>query len=231
MPIAGAQAATTDARRLEAGPLLTGAGAILLVISLFLEWYEPGLDAWTSFEVWDLVLAALVIAALVAVAGRMGFGRPRPNSWLLVPSAVASVVVVAAIVNHPPAAGGVGNDPMTGIWLALAGTALMLAGTVLTVARISVAVNVGDPPGPAAVRDRFGRSAGTAVDPDYPPPPRAGTGGTIPPPRAGTGDTIPPPRPGTGDTTPPPRAGLGGTTPPPRAGTGDTTPTEPTRRL
>ena len=178
MPIAGPQGertppaepplATADARSLELGLLLVGAGAVLLFISLFLEWYTPELDAWTSFEVWDLVLATVAIVALVAVAGRMGFGRSRPNSWLLGTAGIAFVVVVAAIVNHPPAAAGIDNDPRIGIWLALAGAALMLAGTVLAVARISVALNVGDAPA-TVPRGRFGRGAGTAADPEKPP--------------------------------------------------------------
>ncbi|HVL31672.1 MAG TPA: hypothetical protein VM299_05505 [Solirubrobacteraceae bacterium] len=152
------------ARGVEAGLLLIGAGAILLLISLFLEWYEPEIDAWTAFEVWDLVLAALAIAALVAIAGRMGVGRPRPSSWLLVPAFVAFVVVVSQLIDHPPAAGGPGTDPETGIWLALVGSALMLAGTLLSVARISVALNVGDGPGARGRADH--------------PPPRPPAGGT-----------------------------------------------------
>jgi hypothetical protein len=188
MPIAGPQGegrtppaepplAAPDARSLELGLLLAGAGAALLFISLFLEWYAPGLDAWTSFEVWDLVLATVAIVALVAVAGRLGFGRPRPNSWLLATSGTAFVVVVAAIVNHPPAAAGIDNDPRTGIWLALAGAALMLAGTVLAVARISVAVNIGDAPATVPLGSRFGRGTGPAADPDPPPPPTEPTSG------------------------------------------------------
>jgi hypothetical protein len=199
MPIAGPQGegpttpaeqplATGDVRSLELGLLLAGAGAVVLFISLFLEWYDPGLDAWTSFEVWDLVLATVAIVALVAVAGRLGFGRPRPNSWLLATSGIAFVVVVAAIVNHPPAAAGVENDPKTGIWLALAGAALMLAGTVLAVARISVAVNVGDAPVTAPVGGRFSRGAGAGTDPEHPPPPP-------PPPVGGPPPTEPTSRP------------------------------------
>ena len=32
-------------RRFELGPALVALGAMLLLISLFLEWHEPGLDA------------------------------------------------------------------------------------------------------------------------------------------------------------------------------------------
>jgi hypothetical protein len=137
------------ARSLEAGLLLVGAGAILLFVSLFLDWYHPGLDAWTVFEVWDLLLALLAVAALAAVAGRLGFGPQRPASWLIGPSAAAFAIVLFAIVNHPPAAAATGSDPASGLWLALAASVLMLAGMALSVARISVALNFGDPVAPA----------------------------------------------------------------------------------
>ena len=56
-------------RRIEAGPVLVGLGALILLISLFLDWYQPAVTAWEAFEVLDLLLAALAIAALVAAAG------------------------------------------------------------------------------------------------------------------------------------------------------------------
>ncbi|HEV2785985.1 MAG TPA: hypothetical protein VGV67_06330, partial [Solirubrobacteraceae bacterium] len=97
---------TTAARNLELGALLIGAGALLLFVSLFLDWYQPGIDAWSVFEAWDLVLALLAVAALVAVAGRMGFGPPRPASWRLGPALAALVIVVYAILDPPPATNG-----------------------------------------------------------------------------------------------------------------------------
>ncbi len=161
--------ATSYARNLEAGVLLIALGAILLLISLFLEWYEPGFEAWDAFEVSDLVLAALAIAALVAVAGRMGFGVARPNSWLLAPAVVSLVIVLAALIDHPPVADSPGNDPTTGIWLALVAVALMGLGAVLSVAQISVALNVAQP-GAAPESRRFGRSAPSPPTADTVPP-------------------------------------------------------------
>jgi peptidoglycan/LPS O-acetylase OafA/YrhL len=161
MSIPDPRPANPPARNLEAGLLLIAAGAILLFVSLFLDWFDPGLDAWTSFEVWDLVLAVLAVGALVAIAGRLGYGPPRPSSWLLVPSALAFVIVVFAIINHPPAASLAEQAPATGLWLALAATVLMVAGTVLSVARISVALNVAGPPA----------GAHTPPEPHAPPPP------------------------------------------------------------
>jgi len=119
-------------------------GAGLLLVSLFLDWYQPGRSAWEVFEVWDLVLAALSLVALVAAAGRLGLARRRPDSWLIIPSATAFVVVIASLLNHPPAA--IGFDPMVGIWLALAASILMLAGVAIAVARMSVAIKLEDPP-------------------------------------------------------------------------------------
>ena len=142
---------------------MAGLGALLLFVSLFLEWYAPDHNAWTIFETWDVVLAALCLAALAAVAARAGVGRPRPDSWLLAPAVAALVIVVVSLLDHPPAARGYANDPETGLWLALAGTVLMLLGALLSVTRISVAVNLGEP--------TVGMTAPTRADPE----PRAPT--------------------------------------------------------
>ncbi|HWI08359.1 MAG TPA: hypothetical protein VNT54_12700 [Solirubrobacteraceae bacterium] len=135
-----------DARRLDLGTLLVGAAALLLFVSLFLDWYQPGIDAWSVFEAWDLVLALLAVVALVAVASRLGFGPPRPPSWLLGPALAALVIVVYAILDPPPATNGLPDgDPATGLWLALVAAVLLTAGAVLSVARISVAITTAGP--------------------------------------------------------------------------------------
>jgi len=167
------------ARSVDPGHLLIALGAIMLLVSLFLEWYTPNAEAWDVFEVWDLVLAALAILALMTVAGRLGFGPPRPASWLIAASAAALVIVLYALIDPPPVVqGGEGfGDPSTGLWLALAGVILMVAGTVLSFARISVAFNAARP----GVGDHRG-GHGRHVDPDgsnpaVPQPPRAGEPG------------------------------------------------------
>jgi hypothetical protein len=149
---------TSAASRPEGGVALVAIGAVLLLVSLFLHWYQPGHSAWTVFEVWDLVLAALGVVALVAAGGRLGFGRLRPDSWLVAPSVAAFVIVVASLLNHPPAA--IGEDPMIGIWLALIATVLMVVGVALSVAGVSVAINIdglGAHPTPGATPDMSGR--------------------------------------------------------------------------
>lgn len=188
MPIPSRRTTAADIRSFEAGALLLGAGAILLLISLFLDWYQPGLEAWAIFEVLDLLLAALAVAALVAVAGRLGFGPPRPSSWPLAISAVAFVLVIATLIDPPPVANAVGGETETGIWLAFAGSALMGLGAVLSVARISIALNPVDPrgaPAPAEAPPRAdGPFAREPVDPAVAPDPVAP--GRRPPPTAPT---------------------------------------------
>ena len=125
------------------GPLLAIPGALLLLVSLFLDWYEPGLDAWKVFEVLDLVLAAIALACVLAAAERLGARLPggRAVSRALPALGILALVIVASqAINHPPAA--VGEDPDTGLWLALAGAALLALGAVLSTSRISLAVNV-----------------------------------------------------------------------------------------
>lgn len=184
---ASAAPLTAEARNRLVGVLLLGVGAMALLVSLFLDWYDPGLSAWTAFEVWDLVLAALALMALLAVASRLEFGARRPDSWLLIPAIVAPVVVVAALLNHPPAAQGIDQDPTIGIWLALAGSLLMALGALATIARISVAL---DPDGsrvtsPAATSPEAPAPARPATSPSEWPPgePKEPARGETPPTR------------------------------------------------
>jgi hypothetical protein len=154
-------AAPNTARTIEAGMLLIGLGAILLLVSLFLEWYEPSIEAWDVFEVWDLVLTLLALAALVAVASRLGVGPQRPATWLIVPAVAALIIVLYAIIDPPPATAGLDGDLGTGLWLALTAAILLAAGALLSVARISVAITAAGPHEPAA--------PGAAHDPDVTP--------------------------------------------------------------
>jgi hypothetical protein len=125
------------------GPVLAVAGAVLLLVSLFLDWYDE-ISAWTAFEVLDLVLAALAIGTALSLLERLGVSRRRVGvmgAGAAIPMAVAAlVIVVSQILNHPPAAQDA--DPEVGLWLALAATALMSLGAILATARISVALDV-----------------------------------------------------------------------------------------
>src|SRR5213593_4623312 len=107
------------ARQIDVGAVLAAAGAVVLLVSLFLHWYRPGVSAWTVFETLDLVLAVLALAALGCVLAELGLGAWASPRWLPALGAVALVIVCAALVNHPPAA--IGHRPDVGICLALGG--------------------------------------------------------------------------------------------------------------
>jgi hypothetical protein len=117
-------------RRIDPGPLLGALGGLVLLVSLFLHWYQPGLSAWTVFEVWDLVLAALALAGVwVALAGVVWEAPVREGALALI-GAAAFVIVVSQLVNHPPAAQGASLQ--AGAWLGLGGSALLAVGGVLS---------------------------------------------------------------------------------------------------
>ena len=127
-------------RRIEAGPVLVGLGALVLLVSVFLEWYEPNLTAWQSFEFIDLLLTVLALAALVAAAGTVW-----PDAALIdrqaLPLIVAALLVLVAsqILDPPP---GVVGDPDIGAWLALGAVLVMCVGAVLSLGRVSFSLTV-----------------------------------------------------------------------------------------
>jgi hypothetical protein len=128
-------------RRFDIGPILVMLGALLLLASLFVDWYEGNITAWTAFEALDLALAALALAAVLAAAGLLAPGAALVDRRFL-PGIVLAVAAIVAVqvIDPPPAA--LNRDPETGAWLALASVLLMCAGTLVTFGRVSLAVTV-----------------------------------------------------------------------------------------
>ncbi|HMJ34143.1 MAG TPA: hypothetical protein VK501_09505 [Baekduia sp.] len=123
-------------RRIDLGRAVLFIGAALLLISLFTEWYDTGPTGWEVFESLDLVLAALALGAMLAAVRPDAVG---PSAAWALPGAALAIVIVE-LVNAPPAAAG--GDPTTGAWLALGGSFLMAAGAALSLAAISVTIQV-----------------------------------------------------------------------------------------
>jgi hypothetical protein len=122
--------------RFDAGTAIVALGAIALLVSLFVDWYEPGYDAWAVFEGLDLLLAGVALYALASLAPRF---EPLAR-WLPLVAVAALAIVAVQLLDAPPAARGAGLEP--GAWLALAATALMALGALLAAASISVTVDV-----------------------------------------------------------------------------------------
>jgi hypothetical protein len=119
-------------RRLRLGELLALAGAICVIVSLWLPWYENAtgkLSAWDTFG----PAVVLLIAAAAAALGLVVSTITERSTALPVAAAVWStlfgiVAVIAAIVRvlERPAHA---HMLCAGAWLALVGAVAMLAGS------------------------------------------------------------------------------------------------------
>ncbi len=146
--------------RVPIGAVVAAIGGLLLIVSLSLDWFGR-FSGFNSFEFLDLLLVALGLATLaaLAVALELLYTPLRPGTSLAV-GVLALVVVASQLINHPPI--GIDRDPETGAWLGLAGAALMLAGAILSTARIAIAVEP---------RHQTGGDAAGAAAPPQPAPP------------------------------------------------------------
>lgn len=127
-------------RRFEVGPILVALAAIVLLVSLFLDWYGS-LTAWDAFEVVEVILGALAVVAFVIALGQIvpdvDYADRR---WLPAVVLAIAVLVAAEIINPPPAAGG--QDPATGAWIAFGAAVVMFIGAVLTFGRVRFSLSV-----------------------------------------------------------------------------------------
>jgi hypothetical protein len=141
--------------RINGGQALVVVGAIALIVSLFLDWFQPGLTAWRVFESVDLLLAALAVAALaIAVGGAIspkGSLAALAPRWLPVIGIAALIIVVAALVNHPPTA--IGRSAETGAWVALGAAAALTVGGILGATRVSLVITLRPREAEAALSD------------------------------------------------------------------------------
>jgi peptidoglycan/LPS O-acetylase OafA/YrhL len=126
-------------RKLDAVTAVAILGAAALLVSLFADWYRPGLSAWEAFEVDDLLLASLAMGVLATVlplrAPRLS---PAWHPWL---GAVALLIVLQALLDHPPVARG--RDAVAGPWIALGAAALIFAAGVVRASDISLTISFG----------------------------------------------------------------------------------------
>ena len=106
------------------------AGGALLFASLFVEWYDPGTDAWTAFEVLDLVLAlAALVAGSAGVGALLGERWPEHARWVSVIGLVAAVIVLTQLIDPPPMVHDASRR--AGGFLALAASLILVGGGVL----------------------------------------------------------------------------------------------------
>jgi hypothetical protein len=157
-------------RRFEIGPILAAAGALVLLVSLFLDWYGP-ISAWGAFEIADILLAAIAVGALVAAAGilapELSYVEGR---WLPALAVAATVLVVAELLSPPGLLDRA--ELQTGAWLALASSLVLLAGAILSIGKVSFSVAIEGRETKrrvAAVDHRQDTSENSALAPDEEP--------------------------------------------------------------
>ena len=137
-------------------------GSLVLLVSLFMDWYA-GETAWGTFEVADVLLAALAIAALLAALGQIAEEiAVVDRRWLPAIVLSAALLVIAEILSPPPVVGGA--DPQEGAWIAFAAALVMVLGTVLSLGHVSFSF---------AIEGRAPRQRVAAVD-HRPPTTEAG---------------------------------------------------------
>lgn len=136
MPASGEKALVTNRPSLDAARALQALGALMLIVALFLSWFD-GHSAWTVFEFLDLLLAALGVVVLMAAVGR---GRVSPE--LALAAAVVAVVVIAVQLISPPPSVFRSADREAGAWLGLAAALVATTGGLLAFGAISVVVDV-----------------------------------------------------------------------------------------
>jgi hypothetical protein len=178
-------------QRINVGQLLVLIGSAALLVSLFVDWYDPDLNAWEIFEIADVVLAGLAILAIaialpMRLPGEAGEARDRVDSRLPWIGLAALVFLLVTLVNDPPAAHDL--DREFGAWLGLIGAALMAIGGFLISSRVSIVVvsrRTSDEPRRASPAERVERDDTAATrpldhetewrapqEPPPPPPPR-----------------------------------------------------------
>lgn len=118
-------------RRLRVGELLALAGAVCVIVSLFLTWYENAagkLSAWATFGPGVALLIAAAAAALALFVSALTERSPAlPVSigvWSTLLAIAAVVAAIVRVLEHQDA-----TRLCAGAWVALGGAVLMLVGS------------------------------------------------------------------------------------------------------
>jgi hypothetical protein len=117
--------------RIRLGELLATAGAICLVVSLTLPWYENAegkLDAWSTFGPAVVLLILAAIAALVLLLATVAERTPAlpvaAAVWGVLFGVLATVAALVRVLERPDHA----TSLCAGAWLALVGAVAVLLG-------------------------------------------------------------------------------------------------------
>ena len=113
-------------RRVRTGEIVAGAASVLLLVSLFLDWYSagrgPSVDAWAAFSVVDVLLALVALLGIaLALSQVVGRGPALPVALGVITTTLAlaaTLLVLYRILNQPGPNDLIGVD--FGAWIGLA---------------------------------------------------------------------------------------------------------------
>jgi drug/metabolite transporter (DMT)-like permease len=119
-----------DLRRLRAGEWIVGAAGFVLLVSLFLAWYD-GQSGWESLGILDVILAFVALNALAIPFVTASYRVPAlplaHQSLTVLIGSVALLLVVGRVLNIPDWAEGREG----GLWVGLLATLGVVAGGLL----------------------------------------------------------------------------------------------------
>lgn len=123
-------------RRVRAGEIVAGVAGLLLLVSLFLDWYSVppellfgaldrqlrNVDAWAAFSVVDVLLALVALLGIaLALSQVVGRGPALPVALGVITTTLglaATLLALYRIVNQPGPNELIGVEP--GAWIGLA---------------------------------------------------------------------------------------------------------------
>lgn len=162
-------------RAIDAGRLLGALGALALLVALFLDWYSVellrpatgGVDAWSVFEITDVLLAGAALLTLVGAAQSLVPAlhlRAITPAALTVAASGALLLVVVNLLDKPPFVTSAPDVSLEeGAWIALAAALLMVLGAMLRDARISLVITPRERAPEPTTRARPGAESETEV--------------------------------------------------------------------
>jgi uncharacterized membrane protein len=121
-----------DFTRLRGGELLAGTAGVALLVDTFLPWFEfrsGKLDAWQSFTVTEVVIAAAIVMAFtlfaVTLMARTTAAPVAAAVWTTLVGLIATIWVLVSVLAKPDGA----LQNRYGSWVGLAATvAILVAG-------------------------------------------------------------------------------------------------------
>ena len=144
-------------RRVRAGDIVAGLAGVVLLASMFTEWYsvgsrEDGLSAWAAFSFVDLLLALVALLGIALAASQVvGRGPALPVAIGVVTTTLAlagTLLVLYRILNQPGPNDAI--DVSWGAYLGLLATLGVLLGAWLSLS--DERTRPADPPPPEPQR-------------------------------------------------------------------------------